>query len=785
MICPITLLLFASAADNIAAAQSALDDGLPSVAIQKLAETPRASREEVLLLARAYLDDGKPGKALELLKPRPAGAAGDFWLAQACAALGRWDEALQIYRSCAGDPSVAEMALVGQARMLRNLGQTGDALAALEPAASWPDTPLRHLADFERAEVLMDLNRPQEARAVLESVPPSGQRERSRRDYLMGNSLALAGDDAGALMLFDAVKPSDPDMAVGVVTGRARSLVRIGQSPIAETLLEDFIAKNPDLPGLEAVFALLDSVYAAQKNASPSELKRWADDAGASPRKKLAVYYLAHFEARSGREDRMEKLLQNAVAASADSPAPDAAFLELAKLRLKQGQPAEALKLLPPQGASGQSDFLRALALATQGDPAKASELFISAASDGSLAEVALYNAAVCDLFAGGTKSRGFTLLKERFPASPKLDGLRLRKGYELARRNDGAALGVFENLSKTGDADLAAAANLALAEWQYENNDRPAARGHLLRVSSSGDNESVPQADALGVFLADDGSSDDAAVSAATKFLSAHAGSPAEPGVMMKLGELLYRKGDFAGARVQLESLAKKYPGTALEFPALFLAAQSASHLQTPSAMNDAMLLFEEVATSTSPLALRARFEQAVLQSIQGKPNEAIVILDKIIASNCPPGMRTASLIEKGKTLYGLGSKDPTSYRAAIDVWKQVAEDPATPPAWRNQALARIGSAYENLGDQEAAVAAYYDVVKDGKLAPLAYFWFYKAGFAAARLLESSKRWDQAIKVYEMIAAAGGPRSGEATSRINKIRLDNFLWDEPEPPNK
>ena len=60
------------------------------------------------------------------------------------------------------------------------------------------------------------------------------------------------------------------------------------------------------------------------------------------------------------------------------------------------------------------------------------------------------------------------------------------------------------------------------------------------------------------------------------------------------------------------------------------------------------------------------------------------------------------------------------------------------------------------------------------------AFFWFYKAGFAAARLLESSKRWDQAIKVYEMIAAAGGPRSEEATSRINKIRLENFLWDEP-----
>jgi tetratricopeptide (TPR) repeat protein len=288
------------------------------------------------------------------------------------------------------------------------------------------------------------------------------------------------------------------------------------------------------------------------------------------------------------------------------------------------------------------------------------------------------------------------------------------------------------------------------------------------------------PQADALAVFLADDGKSDEVAIAAATKFLSAHVGSSAEPQVMMKLGELLYRKGDFAGARVQLESLAKKYPGTSLEFPALYLAAQSASRLQTPSAMNDAMLLFEDVATSKGPLALRARFEQAVLQNILGKPNEAIVILDKIIASNPPPDIRSASLIEKGKTLYGLGGADPNSYRAAIEVWRQVAGDPASSPAWRSQALTRIGAAYENLGDSEAAVAAYYDVVKDGRLAPHAFFWFYKAGFAAARLLESSKRWDQAIKVYEMIAAAGGPRGGEATSRINKLRLENFLWDEP-----
>jgi tetratricopeptide (TPR) repeat protein len=780
MICSLALLLLAAAPDNIADAKSALEDGLPAVTINKLEGSPQIPKEAALVLARAYLEDGKPDKAVELLKSHTAGTTGDFWLAQSYAALGRCEEALGIYRMCRNEPAVSREAVIGQARMLRNLGRSQDALDALESAKDWPESPLRHLADFERVEALLDLNRLQDAKSVLDAVVPGEPREKICRDYLMARALSLSGDDTAALMFFDRVKPLDPDMAVGVVIGQARSFIRTGQSQNAESLLEDFLSKNPDLLGLDAVFSLLDSIYAAQPTASPDDLKRWAYDADASLRKNLAGYYLARFEARLGQEDRVEKLLEKVVAGSVDNPALDAAFLELAKLRLKQGQPSEALKLLPPAGSSKQADFLRGLVLAALNEPAKASELFISASTDESLAETALYNAAVCDLFAGGKKSPGFNLLKERYPASPKLDGLRLRKGYELARQNDGAALGVFENLSKTGAGNLAAAANLALAEWEYENNDRVGALAHLTRVSTSGGDEKDPQAGALAVFLADDGKSDDLAIAAATKFLAAHEGSPAEPEVMMKLGELLYRKGDFAGARVELESLAKKYPGTSLEFPALFLAAQSASHIQTPSAINDAMLLFEEVASSKSPLALRARFEQAVLQNVLGKPSEAIVILDKIISSNAPPEIRSASLIEKGKTLYGLGGPDPKSYHSAIDVWRQVATDPASSPIWRSQALARIGSAYENLGDLEAAVAAYYDVVKDGKIAPQSFFWFYKAGFAAARLLESSKRWDQAIKVYEMIAAAGGPRGEEATSRINKIRLENFLWDEP-----
>jgi tetratricopeptide (TPR) repeat protein len=521
---------------------------------------------------------------------------------------------------------------------------------------------------------------------------------------------------------------------------------------------------------------VLDSIYAGQPSASSTELKRWADDPDPSLRKTLAGYYLARFEARLGRLDRSQKLLENVV--SENSSAVEGAALDLAALRLSQGHPEEVLHLLPETGDSAQGRFLRGLAFAALNEPDRASALFVSAASDPTLAETALYNAAVCDLLAGKKSTVGLDLLKERFPSSPKIRGLALRKGYELARQKDASAPSVFGKLAASDDRGLSSLATLALAEWEYQNGDPASARRDLLRISTNGSTE--PQADALAVFLTDDGRSDDAAIAAARKYLESHPGADAEPEVMMKLGEILFRKGDFAGARVQFESLAKKHPGTALEFPALFLAAQSASRLQTASALDDAMLLFEEVASSKSPLALRARFEQAVLQNVLGKPNEAIILLDKVISSPGPSDLQPAARMEKGKTLYSQGSTDPKFYTSAIGVWKQIADDPATTPAWRNQALSRIGTAYENLGDPDSALAAYYDVLKDEKLAPESYFWFYKAGFAAARLLEATNRWEQAIKVYEMIAAAGGPRSEEATSRINKIRLENFLWDAP-----
>ena len=778
------------AAVDLDAARTALADGFPQVAVKKLEqgfpgiESGGADSEATVLLSRALLDCGRPTESEALLMKggKRLGRSGDFWLAQTLAALGRTKEALARYRACASDPafSMARDASIGQARMLRNLGQANDAIPLLVAAFSWPESPVRKMALFDLAEVEIERKDVDAARKALTAISSEDPADRSRLDFLSAKCQALQGDDAGALKKFSAIVPLDGKMATDVIRWRAEAMVRAEQYLAAEAILEEFIAVRPTAPGLENLFAILDRIYSMGIPATSSEMKRWAGDNADSLRRKLARYYLARQESRENRPEIAMKVLEQTVQDDRmGNPVLSLARIELATIRLKEGSHDEALSLLPPAGESASADYLRGLALAAKGQPAEASAAFMSASSEPSFAESALFNSALCDLLSGANSRKAFLSLQERFPESRKIATFRLQEAFQLARARDPQAIGSLKKLEVQADSEVAGRAALALAGWKYQNGDISGARLDLQRASTHSDSDPALEA-AMAVFLEDNGKSesDAAPIAAARKFLAEHAGSPPEPEVRMKLGELLYRKGDYASARVELESLARKFPGSSLEAPSLFLAAQATARLLTATTASEAMVLFEEVASMSSPLALRARFEQALLHNAQGRPKEAIVILDRILSSKPDAENKAAAQIEKGKTLYSVGLSDHSSYRAAIEVWKQLAADPEATPAARNQALARMGAAFEKLGDNDAAVACYYDALKAGQGKDPEFFWFYKAGFAAARILEASQKWSEAVKIYEMMATTNGPRSEEVRARINKIRLENFLWD-------
>lgn len=787
------IILFVTAAsclatnDLLAPALEALEDGFPQIAVLKIEQAipdigkTKAGAEANLLYARALIEAGKPDVADALLKRELSrtGSDGLFWLAQAQAASGEWAEALKNYSICARDAGCSRQneALVGEARMLTNTNDPQKAVSVLEKAYAWPPSPIRVTALMDLAELELAAGRIPQAAAALNDAQPRTAAEKTLCIYLAAHRDFLTKNDDAVLKGLENIAPLNPRMAVDVTILKARALNRSGSPAEAESLLEDFIAEHPNAPGLERIFSDLDKVYARSPSSSSSELKRWAQEKDSGLRTKLAMYYLARFEARQKNPDAAVSLLEVLAANPSSNPLAAETGMELAALRVGLGQADEALALLPPPGTSSQTDYLRGIALARKKDYSAAATVFISASRDEDLGEDALFNAALCQLAGGIVPNTAVAALSQRYPASSKMEHFRLQEAYDGARKGAPDTTANLKKLANSKEANVAAKAALALAEWKYQQLDFSGAAEALNRIPVTGD---AARKAALAVFLADTGETvnDERVIATARKFIGDHPDSEPEAAVRMKLGEVLYRRGDFAAARVELESLARKFHDSPFHSPALFLAAQSAARIPDADAQSDAMHLFEEIASKPGAFAHRARLEQAGLLSAQHRPQDANVILDKILSTDPEALMKATALTEKGKNFFIMGGEDTANTRAAIEVWKQVAAEKGGDPAWRNQALARIGTAYEKTGDANAAVASYYEVFKPSGSPPPEFFWYYKAGFAAGRIFESQKKWNEAIRVYEIMAASEGPRAVEAKNRIQKLRLENFIWD-------
>jgi hypothetical protein len=94
----------------------------------------------------------------------------------------------------------------------------------------------------------------------------------------------------------------------------------------------------------------------------------------------------------------------------------------------------------------------------------------------------------------------------------------------------------------------------------------------------------------------------------------------------------------------------------------------------------------------------------------------------------------------------------------------------------WRQSALYRKAKCLEQLEKTDDALVALYDVLNAGGNKS-DEFWFFRAGFDAAELLEARRAWSSAAAVYEKLTAIPSPRSEEAKNRLERLRLEHFLW--------
>jgi TolA-binding protein len=788
---------------DFAKATRALDDGVAEVAVpilqnlvkQNLAADDR--REVVERLAEALVRAKQPENAIQLLdEARLSGdTTAEFWRAQALASLNRPAEALTVYDKVAVSTSPLDaQARFGEAEMLRVLNRPDDAIAKFSLLSRDPTLGVR--AELRVVDLYLDKGDTADAARLLNKLRATNPADRKERHFLRGRLELASHWPEKAIGTFESIlkhpKSADHSILIAALFGIADAHLQAHTPDKGDDVLEDFIEHHAQDPDLDRIFAKLDELYRAERKPSRGELERWIRDP-AEPRREFARWYLARLEIRVGHNERAAELFAGITAVKPTSPKLAPAFLDYAQLLMNERQFERAFAVLEQaRGLAPAPDVLSRISfLAAQIHYAKkqfqaaASSFEQVAATPGAIRDAARFNAAL-----------GWLQVTER--------GGRRADYRELTQKTDAQAsaeLSLDAALVKAGNADPAAAqaletfihdfpqhprvseAQVALAELAFHASPPRVeeARKYLAAISNP-----TPIAeerrDYLMIWIEDMTVGDERRViELAKRFLQRYTVSKSAEDVRMKLAEVYYRQQDFPNAQTEFERLAEQNPNAAWTEKALYFAAESAMASMGAQSAEQALTLFDRVVRSNGELKWAARNEQAAIERKLGKNADAIVLYEEVLKGDARPAEKREALCGKADVFFEMGDTDPKNYAQARDLYEQLAGDRDGTSHWRKQALFKKGLCLEKESNRDAALATFYDVLAETADAKGAgeLFWFYKAGFSAARLLEDAAKWESAAAIYRKLVAIGGARSDEARQRLDRVRLEHFLWEE------
>jgi len=769
-----------------------------------MAETPATlpTSTAILQRAEARLAEGIPSAAVHSLREVLASEPDETeklraaeLLADALFSTGRFSEVVEL-ASVMGDEASPHLQLLGleASFQLAPDPELVDQIKALLPELDIQDRNraiFRLAAHYSRIGDTDQLGKlPPLANEQNESVEglcldalqtvhlqQIGIESRDATLYLSGLDELENQQPGQALKLFQTLLQRRGPLSAMAAVGAAESHLQLDQGVEAEHLLENFLQEAGGDADRLPVFEKLDEVYSRVGGASNSELRRLSLDESHPERAREALFYYARSQAHAGRNEQAVtglRIFLRDVADADDDELTRRVRAELASLLIELGEFAEVLEIVPHDLRSSHAQFTRGVAAYRLGDFAAAQVGFEKAlALSPTPFEEAGQNAGLMRIFSEMTTDDEEN---DGWPeAASAITPENLTAVLLAASSRHPEAGTLLESLASQGSAE----AGLALAEWRFAANDLAGA--NEVFESLPGEVSETERGIYLRVFLADDGTPDanERLVAMAEFFINRFPDSPHLPEVTFKRAEAFFRRGDYLAARQAFEELAVEYPASPMAQAAWFYAGQAAGRLMTTDSLDLAMASYEEAARGGGNLAARSRFEQALVKNALGQTDDALRLLDLVIAAKAEQELTYSALMEKGDTLFALGSKDEQSNALAIATWRQVVTDEAAPARWRNQAACKAGLALARAGDADQALDTFFGILQQEQTGEPEFFWFYKAGFEAARILEERKSWREAVAVYEDLAKVGGPRSDEARARANRLRLENFIWED------
>jgi outer membrane protein assembly factor BamD (BamD/ComL family) len=790
---------------EIAEASAPLTEGVPEVAVVRLQTLLNNNlpdpewRAAVEKLAEAKVAARQPEETLVLLADSRLSELpwAKFWGAQAFASLHRWAEALPLYEELAMDEASPfhRAATFGAAEMLRALERRDEALRKL--AVLFHDKEWGTRAQLRAAELYIEIADAPNARRLLEAMQPTLVAERRERRLLRGRLELILQRPERAIGMFQALlkRPEGAAHAtlIAALFGIAEAHVQLKTPEAGDDVIEQFIDHHPADPDLPLLFAKLDDLYRTEHKPSRNELEKWVRRPE-QPRRTFARWYLARLEIRAGRRERARQLLTDLRRTSIKSPATAPALLEFAQFEVEDRHFDEAIAILddarrlhPEPSLLARIDLLAAKVqyLAKRFDVATAGFEQI-AHSNSPWAKVALFNASTGWLQLGNHARflASYSELEKQGGDEESRANLRLEEGLLQAAKGDKKAAGSLQQFIRDFPKNpRVSEAWVGLAELAFHSSSPrlDEARKNLARAADSTPTAAAAErADYLSIWVEESaGGNETKVIEMAKRFLQRHGLSSFAPEVRMKLAEVYYRRQDFANAQTQFELIAQQNPDNSLGEKALFFAAESAMSSMGEHSLDRAIVLFDQVVQQKGALRWAARNEQAVIERKLGKSKDALALYDEVLKSDAGPSEKREALCGKGDIFFEAGATDPNNYQRAIETYGQLASDKDEPIHWRNQALFKKGLCLEKKNDRANALTTFYKILEDETRPDRRreLFWYYKAGFNAARLLEEDSKWESAAAIYEKLAAAGGSRSEEAKARLNQLRLEHFLW--------
>jgi tetratricopeptide (TPR) repeat protein len=792
-------------ADLLDDAVEAHQSGVPEVSITKLrqflATAPPESRADTakLLLARCLLESQQTAEAAQILKSLQ-GPEATFLKAQEAFRSGRFAEAGSYFAELIATRSTYEVeARLGLADSEKATGKLEAALRALDPLIS-DERSADPRARLMAAEILLSESQFSKAEQLIAKTATYSLRTEIEKICLEGELALTQGRLSEATDAFRQVleKPEYRTYrVVGIARlGLAKILAQNKEYEEAEDALEKLISDQPRSVILGDMFENLFEIYSQEDNPDPSELLRWAGEdpkTSGSDRPAYALYYLMRLQIQQGLAIDAAQSYQKLLDRFPDHAVTVEASLILGRQEITTGHLDDAIKQLRnlldrSRQLSVQDrsriEFLLGEANYVRGNFTAARDIFKNLASLSDYdRQNTLFNWAICSLQLGDTPAfeQALQKLEELKPDQSVIADLLFDKGVLEAKAGNASADETLRKfLLRFPNHPESSQVRLIQAEVRMTRRppDLAGAERALREISNTGTPGPDEKTDRVKFFIAADDPSQDLRTtrSLAQDYLEKYPDSPAKADVRLKLGELYFRQNDFANAQTQFELVGEESPDSPLVETALFLAGEAARKSLNSASVDRAISLFEDVFKLGGPLKFQARLEQATTMRQTKREREAIVLFDDLLSQNPPNDIRFEALDQKGEALFTLAANDPKLYDQAISAFDALLQSEGLTTGWKQQALYQKGKCFEKLGNQDDALAQYYDVLAtEGDSSD--QLWYFRAGFDAAQILEDRRSWSSAAAIYEKLANTSGARSSEAKDRLTKIRLEHFLW--------